>query len=79
MDFINKIKKYFPFTATEKDVKTLVVAVAIYLIAGIIGGAIIGVLSVVPIVGILFGLIGALVDIYCLVGIVFAILDFLGK
>lgn len=79
MDFVNKIKKYFPFTATEKDVKALVVAIAIYLVVGIIAGAVIGLLSVVPFIGILFGIIGALVDIYCLVGIVFSILDFLGK
>lgn len=79
MDFINKIKKYFPFTATEKDAKTLVVAIAIYLVVGIIAGAVIGLLSVIPFIGILFGIVGALVDLYCLVGIVFSILDFLGK
>lgn len=79
MDFINKIKKCFPFTATEKDVKTLVVAVAIYLVVGIIAGTVISLLSALPIIGILFGIASALVDIYCLAGIAFAILDFLGK
>ena len=79
MDFINKIKKYFPFTATEKDAKSLVIAIAIYLVVGIIAYVVIDLLSAIPLIGILFGIVGALVDIYCLVGIVLAILDFLGK
>ncbi len=79
MDFISKIKKYFPFTPAKKDVKSLVVAVAIYLVAGIVAGTVIGIFAPVFILGVLFGIVGALVDIYCIVGITITVLDFLGK
>ncbi|MBQ8696188.1 MAG: hypothetical protein IJ519_00555 [Clostridia bacterium] len=74
---MNMIKQFFPFSAKAKDVTSLVIAIAIYLVAGAVAGFILGLLAGTPIIGFIFGLAGALVGLYCLVGIILSVLDFL--
>ena len=78
MNAVNNLKKYFPFKATEADVKSLVIAIVLYLVVGAIAVVVMAVVALVPIVNLLLGVVGTLVDLYCLAGIVLAILDFLG-
>jgi len=71
------LKKIFPFSFTpKKDLATLIIYVLIYLVAGVIGGSIIGFLASIPIIGILFGIVGGVVSIYSIAGAVLACLDF---
>ncbi len=78
MNAINNLKKYFPFQATEADVKSLVIAILLYIIVGFIAGLVMVLVALIPVINLLLGIVGALVDLYCLAGIVLAILDFLG-
>ncbi len=73
MDFLNKV---FPisFKCTEKD--AFIKALIMYVVAGVVGGLIIGLLSRIPFVGILFGLMGYLAEVYVTAGIVLSILVF---
>ena len=75
---MDKVKQFFPISVKGTDVKSLIVAIIIYLVVGFVGGLIIGLLGAIPLVGWLFSIIGWLLDIYCLVGIVLAVLYFLG-
>ncbi len=70
------LKKYLPhaFKATESN--ALVIALLIYIVLAIVGGAIIGLLASIPVIGILFSIIGALIDLYSLAGVVLSILVF---
>ena len=72
------IRKYFPIKVPKQDVTSLIIAIAIYVVAGAVAGLLIGVLSGIPIVSILMWIIGLLVEIYVIAGIVLAVLDFLG-
>ena len=72
------LKKIFPFSyKVTDDPKTLVIAIAIYLIVSIVLGGLLGILGSIPVVGILTGIVGAVVWIYSIVGIVISILEFL--
>ena len=73
MDFLNKV---FPisFKCTEKN--AFIKALIMYVVAGVVGGLIIGLLSRIPFVGILFGLAGYLAEVYVTAGIVLSILVF---
>lgn len=73
MDFLNKI---FPisFKCGEKD--AFIKALILYIVAGLVGGIIIGLLSRIPFIGVLFGLTGYLAEVYVTAGIVLSILVF---
>lgn len=86
-EFINALKPLFPVTfSLEKFVKldfksdaellTMFVKIAVYLVAGIVAGVVLGLLACIPVVGIAFGLILAVVEIYIVAGIVLTVLDF---
>ena len=72
------LKKIFPFSyKVTDDPKTLVIAIAIYLIVSIVLGVLLGIVGSIKILGILTGIVGAVVWIYSIVGIVISILEFL--
>ena len=75
---MDMLKKYFPFSFGEKkDLAALIINILIYLVVGIVAGAIIALVSIIPILGVLIGLVGALIDLYVLVGIILSVLDYL--
>lgn len=74
---MSSIKKFFPLTAKPKYVKSLVIAILIYIVASAVVGVLLGILSIIPLVGLITGIVGTLVELYCLAGIVLAILDYL--
>ena len=74
---MDMIRKVFPYSLGAKEVKELVIKILVYLVAGIIIGALIGVLAKIPVLGLIFSLVGAIVDLYCFVGIILAVLDYM--
>ena len=70
---MDQLKKIFPHAFKAQDVKSLIIAIIIYIIIGFVGGIVIG----LPIIRILAGILGALLEIYTVGGIVLAILSFL--
>ena len=78
------LKKLFPISWKYKsEAKDLVIGIIIYLVAGIIGGVLLGVAGLftgIPVLGAILGIllraIGALLDIYVVAGIVIEVLLF---
>lgn len=70
------LKKYFPWSFKASDGKALAIAILIYIVIGIVGGLIIGLLSWIPVIGWLLSIVGGLLDLYTLVGIILAVLFF---
>jgi hypothetical protein len=71
------LKKIFPLSWKYADSgKNLAIGIIIYIVAGILAGAVIGILAKLPIVGIIIGILGGVVDLYALVGIILEILVF---
>ena len=75
------LKKFWPtpFQIKEKDVKSFLIQLIIFIVVCAVVGILIGILAGIPIIGIIFGLVGSLMGIYSLVGIVLCILVFLGN
>lgn len=74
---MDMIKAYFPFSFDNKDVKTLLIKIAIYLVLGLIVSLVCSLIGLIPFIGPIIGwLVGTVVDLYCLAGIVFAVLDY---
>lgn len=74
MDLLRRIFPYsFKRASTTSD---LVISILIYLVAGIIAGALIAVLSKVLIIGFIFAIVGSLVDLYVAAGIVVLLLNY---
>ena len=74
---MNTLKKFFPFSFTEKkDTASFVITVAIMLAIAIVVGFVIGILSKIPLIGLIFGLVGSLFDLYVLVTVVLTFLDY---
>ena len=72
---MENLKKYFPLSFRYiGDIGKLIVGILIYLVAGALGGVLIGVIGVIPIIGIVAGILGAVLDIYVVAGIVIQIL-----
>ena len=71
------LRKYFPFSFRANDVAGLIVTVLVYIVADVICGFVIGLLSGLPLIGILIGLVGSLLGLDFLAGIVIAVLHFL--
>jgi len=70
------LKKVFPFSFKAKDLGKFIVSLLIYIVIGVVGGLVIGLLAKIPVIGLLAGILGALLDLYGLIGIVLAILVF---
>ena len=72
------LQKIFPFSFKEKkDVAALIVNIIIYVVAGVIAGALIPILDKIPVVNIIVSLVGMLVNVYTTAGIVLSILHYL--
>ena len=79
------LKKYFPLSFKRTETAAdLIVGILIYIVAGIVAGAIIWLATLlggwIPVIGAIFGwalgVVGTLVDVYCIAGIVIQILVF---
>jgi len=78
MDIMKLLKTYFPLSFDTKDIVTLLIKVAVYLVAGVIVGLVCAVIGFIPILGPIVGwVVGTVAGLYILGGIVLAILDFL--
>ena len=72
------LKQYFPISFKTVDVSSLIKAIIIYLVIGVIGGIICRVVGIIPIIGQLVAvIIGLVVGVYTIAGIVLSILTFL--
>ena len=72
MDTVKMIKKYFPITAQKNDIKTLIIALAIYIVAGFILHIVASILGLIPIVG---AFLGVLFHIVAIIFIVITIMN----
>lgn len=70
---------FFPLSAGSDTPMGLLISIVCYLVASVIFGILLAVLSKIPIVNLLVGIAGAIVWAYCVVGIILAILIFLKK
>ena len=62
------LKKIFPLSFKYVgEVSSLVIGIIIYVLVGIVGGAIIGITASIPVVGIICGIIGSILDLYVVV------------
>ena len=74
---MDTLKKFFPFSFTEKkDTASLVITVIVMLAVATVVRYVIGILAIIPIIGLIFGLVGALFGRYVLVSIVLTFLDY---
>lgn len=88
-EFINALKPLFPVTyslekfvalnfANNADLFTMLIKLAVYIVAGIVVSAVLAILGfVLSFLGLVWGLIGTLVWIYLVVGIVLTVIDYL--
>ena len=75
---MDMLKKYFPYSFTEKKVvAALIINIIAYVVVGAVIGAVIGFLSGIPLVGWIIGILGTLVEIYVAAGIIISVLDYL--
>lgn len=72
------VKKLFPFSFMTKNTRGLIIIAALYVLADIICGLILGFLTWIPVLGILFGIIGTVAGLYFLAGLVLAIVYYFG-
>lgn len=71
------LKKYFPFSFTEKNtLSSLVVILMYYLVAMMVAGLIFWIMSLIPIVDIIGWIIGPIAELYLVGGAVLAALDY---
>ena len=71
------LKKYFPYSFGKKSTQQdLIKAILLYVVAGFVGGLVIGLLGKIPLIGFLFGIVGTVVEIYVVAGIVLTVLDY---
>lgn len=71
MKTMDMLKKIFPLSFGAADIKTLIIKIVIYVVAGYLLGWLIG---LIPLVG---GIAKWVIDIYSTVGWILAILDYL--
>ena len=65
-----------PFKVQEKNVKSLIVQLIIFILLIAVFSVLIGILAMIPILGAVFAIVGSLVDLYSLIGIVLCVLNF---
>ena len=69
------LKKVFPLSFKYiGEVSSLVIGIIIYVLVGIVGGAVIALTASLPVVGIICGLVGLVLDLYVTAGLVIEIL-----
>ena len=74
---LDLLKKYFPYSFGKKPTQQdLIKAILLYVVAGFVGGLVIGLLGKIPLIGFLFGIVGTVVEIYVVAGIVLTVLDY---
>ena len=73
---MDMLKKFFPFSFNAKDIGNLIIHIIIYLVAGVVGGWVLGLIGIIPFIGLITDLIGKLLGLYCLIGIALAVLDY---
>ena len=82
---MDALKKFFPLSFKyDKDVANLVIGIIVYLIVGIIAGALIWLATLIvgwipvvgAIIGWILGVISSLIGVYVLAGIIIQILSF---
>lgn len=71
------LNKIFKFSYDVKDTRSLVIAIAIYIVCSAVWGVVTAILGGIPIVNWIIGIIGAVIWLYSVVGIVLAILQYL--
>ena len=58
------LKKFFPYSfKAKRGLGDLIVMALVYLVVGLIAGAVIGIVSQIPIIGWIIGIVGGLVDL----------------
>ena len=72
---MDMLKKLFPFSFKATDMGGMIINIIIYLVVGLVGGWVLGLIGLIPLIGLLADLIGKLLGLYCLIGIVLAVLD----
>lgn len=75
MDFI---KRMFPISMKANDVKGLVVAIIIYIVANFVGGFVLSLLAKLPLIGFVAAFVGWVLGAYCAIGVIVAFLCFFG-
>ena len=75
---MDKLYTYFPVSrnVAAKDIRSLIISIAIYLVACLVMGIVQSILGPLPIVGWILGLAGGVLELYCVVGIVLSLLKF---
>ena len=74
---MDTLKTFFPLSFKYvQDVASLIIGILIYIVAGTVGGALIGLLHSIPVLGWIAGIVGSLLGLYCTAGIVIQILVF---
>lgn len=88
-ELINALKPFFPVTynldnyvvlsfASNAELFTMLAKIAIYLVVGIVVGAILGVIgAILPILAFVWWVIGVVAELYIVIGIVLVVLDYL--
>ena len=77
MDFLKQLWPT-PFKIKEKDVKSFLIQLLIFVLICVVGGLLIGLLGAIPVIKILAPIVGVALDLYGLVGIVLCVLKFVG-
>lgn len=71
------LNQLFPLTrSARKDVTSLVIAIAVYVVVSAAVSLVVGFLTWIPVVGLVLSLIRWLVGLYCAAGIVLAVLAY---
>ena len=74
---MDTVKKLFPFSFKEFDLKSLIITIIAYIVLGFVVGLVLGLLGKIPLIGWIFRLICWLIELYITVGIILAVLYFL--
>lgn len=75
---MKNIKPFFPVSFMAKNVRSLVIAILLYVAFGVLIGLACKVLSIIPLIGgLLAWILGIVGGLYVLIGLVLAVLYFL--
>ena len=75
---MDALKKLFPYSFTKKkSLGDLIVNIIVYLLVGVLGAALIGLLGGIPLVGSVLKIVGTLIDFYVLIGIILSVLHYM--
>ena len=78
---MQKFLPYFPLSASvlSGNAKSLIISLAIYLVACAILGVLNAILGWIPLAGVIIGAICSLLGLYCVAGMVLSVLNFLQR